>query len=475
MEWLIAIGVVLPAAWLAAKRSSWLVDYSVYVFVFNRGLRRIVDFHINGAFNPLSPISLTPLVVALLMGLVVFTHQKFLPRYAKGIGSLFLAAYAFSGAVGFVRTQFAVFYAAAEVLAPLFLMLYAILLNPPTGVRDRWIRAFSWGAILVSAYGWYQYVVVPPWDKFWLIATEMVGYMGQPEPYQMSVFSTMGERGVVGAYLGYSVVPMIVSKKWRTAAGWLGVLLVFSAILLTLTRGGLLIAIISTAIFVVINKGAKTGQVLVAAVILSLGSVYGIAKIPNSERIMDRYESLQKLGDDGSVEARQDIIKLQAGNLLSNPLGYGLGGTGLATRVNTGATKVKSAIADAGYLDIVMTFGIPGSILILLGMLKIWKQLKLRYRNPQYRTDYVLLARALMASLVVTCLLGNLLTVFSVLWLAMGTGLAIRAAGPMAGHGSRLAGNGSASVQSISGVTRGRRAGALLAAGHAAARERRKG
>jgi len=467
MDWLVALAIIAPAAWFAAKRSSWLIDYTVIVFVLNRGLRRVVDYYINGYFNPLSPISLTPLVLALLMGLVVFTHQKFLPRYAKVIGGLFLGAYAFSGAIGFINTQFAVLYALAEVLAPLFLMLYAILLNPAQDVRDRWVRAFSWGAILVSAYGWYQYVVIPPWDKFWLVATEMVGYMGQPEPYQMSVFSTLGERGVVGTYLGYSVVPMIVSSKWRTKLGWFGVLLVFSVILLTLSRGGLLIAIISTAIFAVVNKGAKTGQIAIASIVLSLGAVYGISRIPNSERIMERYETLQDLSDDQSLVARQDILRLQSGNLLSSPQGFGLGATGLANRINTGSTKVKAAVVDAGYLDILMTFGLPGSLLLLAAMLKVWKQLRLRYRHPQYRTDHVLLARALMASLLITCLLGNLLTVFSVLWLAMGTGLAIRAAGPV----GRRAETGKLRPE----VTGRRRPGSLLAAGYAAARERRKG
>lgn len=457
MDWIIALLIVAPAAILAKQKSSWLIDYTVIVFVLNRGLRRIVDYYINGYFNPLSPVSLTPLVLALLMGLVVFTHQKFLPKYAKVIGGLFLAAYAFSGAIGFINTQFAVFYALAEVLAPLFLMLYAILLNPQLEVRDRWIRAFSWGAILVSAYGWYQYVTIPPWDKFWLLAVEMDGYMGDPKPYQMTVFSTMGERGVVGGYLGYSVVPMIVSSKWRTKLGWFGVLLVFSVILLTLTRGGLLIAVISTAVFLIVNKGAKAGQIVVASIVLTMGAYYGITKIPNSERIMKRYETLGELQDDYSVRARQDLMMMNAGAALASPQGYGLGATGLAVRVNTGNVKSAARVGDAGWLDIVMTFGIPGTLLIVLAMLKIWQQLKLRYQLPTYRTEHVMLARALMISVFITCFLGNLLTIFSVLWLAMGTGLAVRATRPVIRGGVRVAGNG--------------RPGSLLVAGYAAARE----
>jgi len=305
MDWVIAILLVAPAAVLAGKRSSYLIDYAVFIFVLNRGIRRVVDYYVNGYFNPLSPISLVPLVVTLLMGLIVFTSQNKLPKYAKGIAALFLAAFAIAGAIGFIATQFAVLYAGAEVLAPLFLMLYAILLNPPMTVRDRWVRSFAWGAILVSAYGWYQYLVIPPWDAFWLKATNMVGYMGIPKPTQMTVFSTMGERGVVAGYLGYSVVPMIVSSKWRTKLGWVGVLLVFSVILLTLSRGGIIIAVVATAAFLIVNKGAKVGQVIVAALVLSIGAFYGISRIPNSERIIERYQkSMEDMEEDGSFQCR---------------------------------------------------------------------------------------------------------------------------------------------------------------------------
>jgi putative inorganic carbon (HCO3(-)) transporter len=460
MEWIIAIGLVVPAAILAAQRSSYLIDYLVLVFVLNRGLRRIVDYYINGAFNPLSPISLVPLVIALLMGLAVFTNQNHLPKYAKGIAVPILFAFGLAAVLGFISTQLAVLYALAEVLAPLSLMLYAILLSPPMEVRDRWVRSFVWGAILVSAYGWYQYLVIPPWDAFWLKAAKLTGYMGYPEPTKMTVFSTMGERGVVGAYLGYSIVPMIVSSKWRTFLGWPAVLLVFSVILLTLTRGGIIIAAVSTLLFLFVNKGAKIGQIVIAVLVLVVGVIYGIDKIPNSERVLQRYQkTADDMTEDGSYEGRILIMQHSVSTLLSKPLGMGLGATGLATRINTGAMHTTATAGDAGYFEILLTFGIPGTLLLLVALWRVWTQLKLRYKSPLYRTDHVLLARALMLSLLVTCFIGNLLTQFSVLWLAMGTGLAIRAAGPMARNGSRVAGNGRET------------SGALLAAGYEAARE----
>jgi len=468
MEWVIALMLVAPAAVLAGKRSSYLIDYAVFIFVLNRGIRRMVDYYINGYFNPLSPISLVPLVITLLMGLVVFTNQKRLPKYAKVIAALFLAAFALAGAMGFISTQFAVLYAGAEVVAPLFLMLYAILLNPPMEVRDRWIRSFAWGAILVSAYGWYQYLVIPPWDAFWLKAADMVGYMGIPKPTQMTVFSTMGERGVVAGYLGYSVVPMIVSPKWRTKLGWFAVLLVFSVILLTLARGGIIIAVVATAAFLIVNKGAKAGQVIIAGIVLAAGAFYGITKIPNSERIIERYErTAEEMDEDASFQARTAIMQASVGTILSNPLGYGLGAVGLASRINTGDAKGAARFADGGYFDILLTYGLPGTFFMLVALWKIWSQLRLRYKSPIYKTDHVLLARALMISLVVTVFLGNYLNQFSVLWLAMGTGLAIRAVGPMGRRAEtkRRAEGGDLRAEGAGGG----RPGALLAAGRAEA------
>ena len=65
-EWTVAAILILPAIGFAAKGSSLLVDYSILVYVFNREIRRVVDWY-EGSFNPFSPISLTPLIVLCLL------------------------------------------------------------------------------------------------------------------------------------------------------------------------------------------------------------------------------------------------------------------------------------------------------------------------------------------------------------------------------------------------------------------------
>ncbi len=58
--------MVIPGIVLALRGSSYLVDYTILVFVFNREIRRIVDYY-NHEFNALSPISVTPLIMLALL------------------------------------------------------------------------------------------------------------------------------------------------------------------------------------------------------------------------------------------------------------------------------------------------------------------------------------------------------------------------------------------------------------------------
>ncbi len=425
MEWNITIIVCVIGLGLAFAKTTWIVDYTVFVFVFNRGLRRLVDYYVNESFNPLSPISLTPLIVSGAMALPLALGFKRLPSSAKTIFLCFAGAMGYAFAVGFFNQGFAAIYAFGEVLAPVAMAGYVVSLNAAASVRDRWIRSFSWAAVLASAYGWYQYLTIPPWDAFWLKEVGMIGYMGIPEPTKMSVFSTMGERGPLAVYLGFALVPMIVSPKWRTFLGWPAVLLVLSTIVLTLSRGGILIALIGTLIFLLVNRGAKVGQIAIASVVVGLAAWFGIGLMPGSERLIERFETLGNMEEDGSFQGRMEIMAGGTGAILKNPLGGGLGASGLATRVNTGGTGTTTSFGDAGYFQIFLVYGIIGSTLLLAALILAWKRLGIYFRVATLRNEHVLLVRALMIAMIPACAAGDMLTGFSIFWLALGCGLAI--------------------------------------------------
>ncbi len=425
MEWNIAIIISVVGVALALARSTWIIDYAVFVFVFNRGLRRLVDYYINGSFNPLSPISLTPLIVAGAMAVPLVLGFNKLPVAAKKVFLCLAGAMGYAFAVGFFNQGFGAVYALAEVLAPVAMAGYVVFLNPASSVRDRWIRSFSWGAILASAYGWYQYLTIPPWDAFWLVEVGFVGYMGIPEPTKMSVFSTMGERGPLAVYLGFALVPMVVSPRWRTFLGWPAVVLVFSAIILTLSRGGILIACIATMIFLLVNRGAKAGQIVLAVVVVGLAAWFGVERMPGSEQLIERFETLGKMEEDGSYQGRMAIMASGTEAVLENPLGGGLGASGLGTRVNTGGPGTTTSFGDAGYFQILLVYGLVGGALLLGGLGLAWKRLGIYYRIKSLRNEHVLLVRALMLAMIPACAAGDMLTGFSIFWLALGCGLAV--------------------------------------------------
>lgn len=433
-DWIITVGLGFTGVALATIRSTWAIDFAVYVFVFNRGLRRMVDYYIHDAFIPLNPISLTPLIVAGAMLIPVTFHAgRFPPRIGMVLW-LLAAAILYSFAIGFVRVKLAALYALAECLSPLAMFAFVLLLRPDTKIKDRWVRSFAWAAILTSIYGWYQYLTIPPWDKFWLIETKLYGYMGVPVPTQMTVFSTMAERGPLAGFLGFSVVPMIVSKKWRPLPGflgWAGVILVFSAILLTLSRGGLLFAIIGAVTYLLINRGRGARQIALAVALVGAAAAFGMERIPNAERITSRFETLGEMNEDGSYQGRVQIMSSGFGELLQRPMGMGLGAVGLATRVNTGTISNDQSVtvSDAGWFNLALTYGIPGTVMLLVALVSAWRLLDQRFRSVNLRDDHVLLARAMMLTLVPTCFVGDLLTGFSIFWLALGCGVVLPPAG----------------------------------------------
>src|ERR1700751_5030277 len=113
IEWAVFLFIVMPGLLYAIRGSSYLVDYTILVFVFNREIRRVVDYY-NDQFNPFSPISLTPLVMLGLLFLGFLWNFKALHRLAKQIFHLLLAAIAYGFVVGLMRNGLATFYQSAQ-------------------------------------------------------------------------------------------------------------------------------------------------------------------------------------------------------------------------------------------------------------------------------------------------------------------------------------------------------------------------
>lgn len=373
MDYFVALLLVAPAGFLYLRKSSWLVDYLIWITVLNRGIRRMVDFA-QGHFNPLSPISLVPLIIPGLLLLVVIQDFPRMPAGFQRVFRFFAAALGYAFFVGLIQNQLAAIYSLAEYLAPLSLLGYAVLADGDERILDRWVKTIGWAAVAASAYGWYQYYAIPPWDAFWVRAVGFEGYLGQLESTKMVVFSTMSERGPLAGFLAFSVIPMILSKRWRNRLGWFSVVLILSVILLTFVRTALITVALAAIVHPILNRGKNTAQILLLVGVVAIVANLGVSLIPSSSRITDRLSTLQNITEDGSFVGRIAILQQGIADVLTNPLGTGLGSTGLAGRVNSGEVDFESAVGDNGYLAILYSFGWLGAGLLGYAIFLTWHQ-----------------------------------------------------------------------------------------------------
>ena len=405
MDWLVSILIVLPAIYLYMVRFTWLIDYLVWITVLNRGIRRYVDW-MAGSFNPLSPISLTPLVISGLVFLMVFQNYNRLPGYFRKIVVSFAIALGIAFAVGLVRNKLAAVYSMAEYVTPLSIMACAVLAWGRNDILDRWIKTVGWAAVFASAYGWYQYFTIPAWDAFWVRAVGFEGYLGNLKPTEMTVFSTMSERGPLASFLGFAVIPMICAKRWRNIGGWLSVLLILSVILLTFVRSTIITIGLATVLYPLLNRGKNTIRIVILLCVIALAANIGLSMIPTSGKISERVSSIATITEDGSFKGRMQIAQYGFSSVIRNPIGTGLGSTGLAGRVNTGEIEAGAAIGDNGYFALLFTFGWVGSFFFFRAFYLMWRQIRI-FERVGIRTDAVMLFKAFFVTGSIALIAGD--------------------------------------------------------------------
>jgi hypothetical protein len=419
IEWAIAAILILPALGFAAKGSPLLVDYSILLYVFNRVIRRMVDWY-EGSFNPLSPISLTPLIVLCLLLMPFFSRYRSLHPLPKQVFALFFLGIAYGTFLGFVRDGLAAVYGAAEYLSAMALMAYTATASIDDRTADHWLKTAGWAAIGASLYGWFQYLTVPPWDAFWVEQVGFVGYLGKMIPSEIIVFSTFPERGVCAGFLALVAIPMLISRQWRPLLGWPEALLIISVIMLTMSRGGIILIGLGLILYPVLNRGKGSAKVVGVAAIAAIAAIVGLNRLPNSGKIESRFSTLSHMQEDGSYQGRVGMVQAGITTLLSNPAGFGMGSTGLGGRLKAGpADETVSVVGEGGYLALMASMGLPGALCFAAGTFALWRHLSICARFG-LRDDYLGLARAFMILLLIGMLAGNFFTNFSVMWIAFG-------------------------------------------------------
>jgi hypothetical protein len=380
-----------------------------WLWFFTPFVRRLADYR-SGFTNP-SPILLAPLLASLVTSI---TFLKILPKAQRSEYLPYVIAVVgimYGYCIGFIKaTPASVTLALLEWLAPVFLSchLFSNWRDYPSYQKNIQ-RVFLWCAIIAGAYGIFQYLVAPDWDKAWLtnITAGEDSSFGRPEPLGLRVWSIMHGPGVFGQAM--MAVLLVLSSNVgplslpATALGYLSFLLcaVRSAWV------GWAVGFLNLMIFL---KPKFQMRLMLIVLIGSLCVVPLTMIEPFSDVINTRLETFSDIQNDGSGKERQQNYDNFLNYGLTNVLGDGLGN--------------NPGLLDSQILELLINLGWLGTLLYVSGLLVMLVKLVM---DPKLgRDSFGSTARAIALGMFAQLAFGSILTGLPgvMLWGFTGIGLA---------------------------------------------------
>ncbi|MEO1235393.1 MAG: O-antigen ligase family protein [Planctomycetota bacterium] len=365
----ICLCVLGPLVWLAYQGSPAAVPYLLAVIVLNRGLRRVLDWSA-GEFSAVTVLSILPALAASVLGVAALARWASIPKPVRVTGWIVLALLGY-GAVRGVGNGIGFAVALSDYTSILALVFYVSSIRATPRDIDGWYRAMAWLAAGAVAYGWYQFLVLPPWDAAWMGWSQM-NSIGAIEAGGFRPFSTMASPGPYSVFLALALVPALVNARWRPG-GWLVPAFILSGLLLTLVRSAWLMLAVGLVVWAMTGRSREAGRTVMVVGVMAIAGGFVMPYVPGADRISNRLDSLTHLGSDHSASDRADLLRDGPQMLVHHPLGQGLGSTGTAVRM---ANADRSNVAlDNGVFFYFLTFGALGGAAFVVVAVRLWRGL----------------------------------------------------------------------------------------------------
>lgn len=404
---------------LVRRRPDAYLEFILWMWLLTPGVRRIVDYA--GGWNPVSPVMLAaPLATLAAAPLVLRRWGALPPRQARPL-RIVMVIVAYAAALGAVRNGIGASIADALLwTSPLVLAFYVLAQQTHQADFTTALRRVAvLAALLLGAYGVFQYIAIPPWDAYWM-QNAPLNSIGSPEPFEVRVFSTLNSAGPFGTVM--AVLLLIIASAGRAArSGWRQVALLvgLAGLGLSSARTGWLVLIVGMAVILLLGRAqSRAGVVWVVtgmALFLAVGG-------PLSAVVIDRAEESRVISEDDSFQARTNLYASFGPVVLANPVGAGLGATGVATKVgNTGQLGALGNL-DSGLLSALHTFGLTGGLVYL--SVVGWQTFVLLRAAWSRGSPVVILAATVTPALAGQLLSGGLTGVIGLLfWLFWALGM----------------------------------------------------
>ena len=353
----------LVAVFLYLRHPIHYIGFTWWIWFLTPLITRLVDYRIG--WDPTRQMLIAPYLVVFI---TIVTFLKYLPSTLRQGGLPFLLGFigVFYGfLVGVIYNQpVPVVRSFLDWLSPIIFAfhLFSNWRDYPS-YRQHLQRTFIWCVLILGAYGVYQFVVAPEWDKYWLLQSKMFTSAGQPIPFGMRVWSTLHSPGPFGTVMQTGLLLLFTTTGPlifpASAVGYLSFLL--SQV--RTSWGGWLLGIIM--IFGSVKP--KIQMRLITIILVMTICVVPLVTIePLSKVITTRFESFSNIEQDGSFRDRSATYDRNLNLALSNVVGNGFGNI---WKVNEKTGQIEVIVIDSGILDMFFTLGWIGTIPYISGLL----------------------------------------------------------------------------------------------------------
>jgi hypothetical protein len=341
------------------RRPGLYIGFTAWVWFLTPEIRRLLDY-VQG-WNPINPVMLAPYLVTALAFFTLVHHlpKLQLTRFFPFV-LIFLGVF-YAYVVGVYRVGvFSPTYQLVEWAMPVVFAFYLVVHWRRYPLYSRAVqRTFVWAVLVMGIYGLIQFFYLPPWDRYWMQSAPITS-TGPPEPLEFRVFSTLNSQTPFADVMMAGLLLLLGGGgllRWPAAAAG------YASFFLSLVRqawGGWLVGLL----FIIVQRGRSRPGLLATVAVIALMVLPLLTVGPVADRINERLETTTNIRQDKSFEARVEFYEEFAPQALGNPVGEGLGSTGVGTKLSVG---VPSGF-DSGILEIPYLLGWPGTLLYLSGL-----------------------------------------------------------------------------------------------------------
>jgi O-Antigen ligase len=374
---------VLLGLYFYIKSPSQYFTFTLWLYFLTPLARRLTDYRI-GAYIDGNTMLLAPALVSFIALLALARIPRKLDDAWLSF-VLLLCTVLYGGALGFavLSDRQAVLKSLVAWLGPMAFAIFVYLNWRSFPIFKQSIdKAALGGLLVVGLYGLFQFIFAPPWDCLWLQAMEYdpasgPGVYGLAEPFGIRTFSTMNSHQPMAIVLIIlALIALSKGERLYSYAAAIGML----PVVLSLARTAWLQAIVSLVLFAFLTRRGTYLKNLVAAVLV-LGSI-GVALSFTSfgETLQQRVLSFSDKGDDISVGARQAGYDKGLRQAQLHPFGSGTGAMEVAY---TPVIYEDFGPNDSAVVELLVDFGVIGSVAILLALFIGLRQTYLEFRKTK--------------------------------------------------------------------------------------------